>query len=85
MGINAIYLTPIFLSPSNHKYDIIDYYKVDPQFGSEDDLFNLVQKAHRLGMKVILDAVFNHCSMLSKEFQDVIRKGKESAYYDWFS
>lgn len=84
LGINAIYLTPIFLSPSNHKYDIIDYYKVDPQFGSEDDLFNLVQKAHRLGMKVILDAVFNHCSMLSKEFQDVIRKGKESAYYDWF-
>lgn len=84
LGINAIYLTPIFLSPSNHKYDIVDYYQVDPQFGTNKDLMDLVQKAHRLDIKVILDAVFNHCSMLSKEFQDVIRKGKQSKYYQWF-
>ncbi|MEQ3460474.1 glycoside hydrolase family 13 protein [Enterococcus cecorum] len=84
LGINAIYLTPIFLSPSNHKYDIVDYYKVDPQFGTNNDLKNLVTKAHQLGMRVILDAVFNHCSMLSREFQDVIRKGRQSKYYHWF-
>ena len=84
MGITAIYLTPIFKSPSNHKYDIINYYLIDEHFGSLGDLKELVEKAHQKGMRVILDAVFNHCSMESKEFSDVMTKGVNSPYYDWF-
>lgn len=84
LGVTAIYLTPIFLSDSNHKYDTIDYMQVDPQFGNKEDLVELVQKAHENGIKVVLDAVFNHCSMKLKQFQDVLANGKQSRYYDWF-
>ena len=84
LGINSIYLTPIFQSPSNHKYDTIDYEEVDAMFGTNRDLKELVESAHKRGIKILLDAVFNHCSYLCKRFQDVLRKGKESVYYDWF-
>ena len=84
LGINAIYLTPIFQSPSNHKYDTIDYETVDEMFGTNSDLNELVENAHQRGIKILLDAVFNHCSYLCKQFQDVLIKGKQSEYYDWF-
>jgi len=84
LGVNAIYLTPVFKSVSNHKYDISDYKQIDPMFGSEKDLKELVEKAHRIGIRVVLDAVFNHCSMYLSQFQDVMKKGRESEYYDWF-
>jgi glycosidase len=84
LGVNAIYLTPIFQSKSNHKYDIENYKKIDPMFGSLEDFKELVSKAHKRGIRIILDAVFNHCSMDMKEFRDVLEKGKKSAYYNWF-
>lgn len=84
LGCNAIYLTPVFRSISNHKYDIADYYQVDEQFGSNQDLKDLVETAHKKGMKIVLDAVFNHCSENLMQFQDVLEKGKESPYFDWF-
>lgn len=84
LGANALYLTPVFTSISNHKYDISDYYTVDRQFGSNMDLKELVRQAHACGMRIVLDAVFNHCSDRLKQFQDVLQKGKASAYYDWF-
>lgn len=84
LGCNAIYLTPVFKSISNHKYDISDYYTVDPQFGTNKDLKELVDTAHSKGMKVVLDAVFNHCSENLAQFQDVVEKGKASRYFDWF-
>ena len=84
LGINAIYLTPIFQSPSNHKYDTIDYETIDEMFGTNSDLKELVENAHQRGIKILLDAVFNHCSYLCKQFQDVLLKGKQSGYYDWF-
>lgn len=84
LGINALYLTPIFLSKSNHKYDIIDYFTVDPQFGTKEELKQLVQMAHEKNIRVVLDAVFNHCSMEMKQFQDVLEKGNASPYYHWF-
>lgn len=84
LGINAIYLTPVFSSISNHKYDISDYYNVDRQFGTNEDLKELVEKAHTRGMKLVLDAVFNHCSEHLSQFQDVLEKGCESKYFDWF-
>ena len=84
LGINGIYLTPIFKSISNHKYDIEDYYKIDEQFGDEETLLKLVKIAHDKGIKIILDAVFNHISEKSPLFQDVLKNGKQSKYYHWF-
>lgn len=84
LGITALYLTPVFESISNHKYDIINYKKIDPRFGSEEDFKELVKLAHEHGIRIVLDAVFNHCSMQMEQFQDVIKKGKNSPYYNWF-
>lgn len=84
LGITALYLTPIFQSISNHKYDINDYFTVDSQFGNVFDLRILVEQAHLRGIKVVLDAVFNHSSDLLPEFQDVVKNGRSSKYFDWF-
>ncbi len=84
LGINAIYLTPLFVSKTNHKYDITDYYAVDKQFGTKADLKELVEKSHKRGIRVILDAVFNHASNDTKEFLDVVKKGKNSKYFNYF-
>ncbi len=84
LGANGIYLTPIFKSISNHKYDIYDYKSIDEHFGSNEEFGELVKEIHRRGMRIILDGVFNHCSTLMPQFQDVLLKGKESEYFDWF-
>lgn len=84
LNANAIYLTPVFKSKSNHKYDISDYFAIDEHFGSESDFRTLVNSAHEKGMRIVLDAVFNHASEDLKQFQDVIKHGKSSEYYDWF-
>lgn len=84
LGINAIYLTPIFASRSNHKYNISDYYMVDEQFGSNKDLKDLVMACHEKGIRILLDAVFNHCGENMPQFLDVCEKGRKSRYYDWF-
>lgn len=84
LGITAIYLTPIFQSISNHKYDTIDYMMIDPQFGTKEDFAELVKEAHKRGIRIVLDAVFNHCSMRMRQFADVMEKGKKSRFYEWF-
>ncbi|MCG3743669.1 maltodextrin glucosidase [Vibrio cincinnatiensis] len=62
LGITALYLNPIFHAPSNHKYDCMDYYTIDPHLGSNEHFAQLCQNLHQRDMKVILDAVFNHTS-----------------------
>ena len=84
LGINALYLTPVFQSVSNHKYDIEDYYAIDKMFGCENDFARLTEEAHKRGIRVVLDAVFNHVSMRCKQFSDVMKKGRDSRYFDWF-
>jgi glycosidase len=84
LGVNAIYLTPIFESGSNHKYDTVDYFKVDPHFGDLALLRKLVDACHARGIRVVLDAVFNHCSNRHPYFLDVRAKGERSRYWDWF-
>lgn len=84
LGITGLYLCPIFKAPSNHKYDTSDYYQIDPQFGTNEGLKQLVSKAHQRGMRVMLDAVFNHIGYQSKQWQDVLEKGERSIYRDWF-
>ncbi len=84
LGINALYLTPVFCSESNHKYDISDYHMIDERFGTNNDFDRLVKKAHSMGIRVVLDAVFNHCSENLMQFQDVVKRGRKSPYFDWF-
>lgn len=84
LGINCIYLTPIFKSLSWHKYDTVDYLEVDPCLGSKSDLKELVRACHKKKIKVILDGVFNHSSPEFFAFKDVLEKGANSAYVDWF-
>ncbi|MFD5022451.1 alpha amylase N-terminal ig-like domain-containing protein [Paenibacillus sp. NPDC058367] len=84
LGVNTIYMTPVFESPSEHKYNTSDYYKIDPAFGDVDGLKTLVSEAHRHGIRVILDAVFNHSGDQFFAFKDVMEKGEQSPYKDWF-
>lgn len=84
LGCDALYLTPIFRSDSNHKYDIIDYFEIDPMFGDKGDLKRLVYELHKREMKLVLDAVFNHISEKNERFQDVVKNGSNSLYHDWF-
>lgn len=84
LGVDVVYMTPIFYSESSHKYDTIDYYQIDPSFGTEADLAELVEKAHAMGMRVILDAVFNHTSPKFFAFSDILENGEKSKYKDWY-
>lgn len=84
LGVDVLYMTPIFWSKSSHKYDTIDYYTIDPTFGTEEDLIELVEKAHELGLRVILDGVFNHTSPEFFAFRDMEEKQEKSAYKDWY-
>ena len=84
LGIDVLYMTPIFKSYSSHKYDIIDYYQIDPSFGTTEDLRELVQEAHKRGMKIVMDAVFNHTGREFFAFEDIMEKGEKSKYLDWY-
>ena len=84
LGIDVVYLTPIFKSNSCHKYDTIDYYQIDPSFGTTEDLRELVQEAHKRGMKIVMDAVFNHTGREFFAFEDIMEKGEKSKYLDWY-
>lgn len=84
LGVNAVYLTPVTPSHTNHHYDVEDYYRVSDGLGGDDAFKAFVERAHELGIKVILDGVFNHCSVLNPMFSDVVEKGRASEYYDWF-
>ena len=84
LGVDILYLTPIFQSHSTHKYDTIDYYTIDPSFGTKEDLCRLVEKAHGLGLRVILDGVFNHTSPDFFAFADLKQNGENSPYRSWY-
>ena len=84
IGITGLYLCPIFESPSNHKYNTTDYFEIDRHFGDKETFRQLVEQAHQRGMKVMLDAVFNHMGDQSAQWQDVLKHGENSAYKDWF-
>ena len=84
LGIGAIYLTPIFKANTNHRYDTLDYFEIDPRLGDLSDLKELVKKAHELDILVCLDLVFNHTSFFHPFFQDVLKHGKKSKYFDFY-
>ena len=84
LGANAIYLCPIFKSNSNHRYNTVDYFEIDPVLGTLKDFDSLVKKAHKLGLRIILDGVFNHCSRGFFQFNSLMELGPNSPYVDWF-
>jgi glycosidase len=84
LGINLVYLTPIFSSSTNHKYNTRDYYAIDSTFGDIEKAKELVKKCHERGMRIVFDAVFNHSGSDFFAFEDVVKKGEKSKYKDWF-
>lgn len=84
LGINGIYLNPIMEAESNHKYDTRDYTKIDPYFGDNEEFALLVKEAHELGIRIMVDAVFNHCGRRFAQWLDVEEKGEKSEFADWF-
>lgn len=84
MGFNCVYINPIFVAGEYHKYDLIDYFHIDPAFGTDADFMELVQRAHSMDIRVMIDGVFNHVGWKFAAFKDVIKKGKSSEYWDWF-
>jgi glycosidase len=83
LGVDCLYFNPIFHAPTNHRYEAIDYLKIDPMLGGEADFDELVEGAHTRGIRIVLDAVFNHCSSDSPYFREA-RKSRHSPYYRWF-
>ncbi|MFD0712774.1 glycoside hydrolase family 13 protein [Paenibacillus sp. GCM10027626] len=84
LGINVIYFNPLFFATTNHKYDTRDYMLVDPQFGTNEKLKELIDACHASDIRVILDGVFNHCGHTFPPFVDVQKNGLASRYADWF-
>ncbi len=84
LGVTALYLNPIFASASNHRFHTSDYYTVDPLLGGNDALRELLDAAHRRGMRVVLDGVFNHSGRGFWPFHHVLEQGRHSPYRDWF-
>ncbi|MBC7971840.1 MAG: DUF3459 domain-containing protein [Verrucomicrobia bacterium] len=84
LGITAIYFTPIFQSASNHRYHTHDYYQVDPMLGGNPAFKDLLEEAHRRGLKVVLDGVFNHASRGLFFFHDILENGPHSPWVNWF-
>lgn len=84
LGVNALYLTPVFASAANHRYHTYDYYQVDPLLGGNEALRELIDAAHGRNIRVILDGVFNHASRGFWQFHHTLENGAASPYVDWF-
>jgi glycosidase len=85
LGVNTLYLNPIFASNSNHKYFASDYLKIDPHFGDEATFKRLVDGCHAHKIRIILDGVFNHTGVDFFAFQDIVRNGAKSRYLGWYN
>ncbi len=84
LGVNALYFCPVFQSAANHRYHTHDYYQVDPLLGGNQALRALLDAAHRRGLRVVLDGVFNHASRGFFQFNHILENGPASPYLDWF-
>jgi glycosidase len=83
LGADVLYLNPICLATTNHKYDALDYLQVSPEYGTRDDVKRLAADLHGRGMKLVLDGVFNHMGRNSPKFQQALAD-PAGAYRDWF-
>ncbi len=89
LGVQGIWLSPIFTSPSYHKYDVKDYYQIDPKFGTMEDLEELIELCHSRNVKLILDLVLNHTSSQHQYFKKFVaahqQGNTEDPYYDYYT
>lgn len=91
LGVECIYFNPIFEASTNHRYEAINFMKIDPMLGTEADFDELVREAHKRNIKIVLDAVFNHCSSdslyfdIGNKFGNGAYHSVESPYYRWFT
>jgi glycosidase len=85
LGVEGIWLMPVFASPSYHGYDVTDYETVTPDYGTDDDLTLLLEEAHRRGIRVILDFVVNHTGSEHPWFLDAAASGPYRDWYVWAS
>jgi cyclomaltodextrinase / maltogenic alpha-amylase / neopullulanase len=85
LGVTALYFCPIFQSASYHRYHTHDYYQVDPLLGGTPAFLKMLDEAHRRGLRVVLDGVFNHASRGFFYFNDILENGAASPYVDWFT
>lgn len=84
LGVDVIWLTPIYVSPQkDNGYDIADYYNIDPLFGTMEDFENLLKQVHNRGMKLIMDMVVNHTSIEHRWFKEAL-KGEDNPYHDFY-
>lgn len=84
LGVDVVYLNPIFQSGANHRYHTHDHHRVDPMLGGDAAFRSLRDELHDRGMRLILDGVFNHASRGFLQFHDVLENGRDSAYLDWW-
>ncbi|HTL39862.1 MAG TPA: glycoside hydrolase family 13 protein [Pseudolysinimonas sp.] len=85
VGANALYLTPIFQADTNHRYDATDYFAIDSRLGDLTVFRRFLDEAHGRGIRVVLDAVLNHCGDGHPYFRDVVEHEQDSRYVNWFS
>jgi len=84
LGVGLVYMTPLFVSDTSHRYNTFDYFAIDPLLGSADDLRRLTDALHGAGIRIVLDGVFNHCGTAFSPFADAKAKGAASTYAHWF-
>lgn len=88
LGVEGIWLTPVFISPTYHKYDVTDYYTVDPAFGTNEDLEELIRLCHERDVKVILDLPINHTGMENRWFRNFVNAHRTqnpgNIWYDFY-
>lgn len=85
LGVNALYLNPIFKSGANHRYHTDDYYQVDPLLGGNEALDELICACHDRGIRIVLDGVFNHVGRGFHQFHNIVENHEESPYVEWFT
>lgn len=85
LGVNTLWLSPVFEGPYSHGYHPADYTKIDPRFGDEQLMKEIIKEAHKKGMKVVYDLVPNHTSIKHPFFQDALKNGTASPYYNWYT
>lgn len=84
LGVECLYLTPVFEGDFNHKYATTDYFRIDPNFGTNEEFKELVMQCHSQDIRIILDGVFNHTGIHFPYFQDILKNQERSGYKDWF-
>lgn len=82
LGVTGIWLMPVMESPSYHGYDVVDYYQIDTEYGSNEDFKRLIEEAHKRGIRVIVDLVMNHTSTQHPWFEQ--SRDPDSEYRDWY-